>query len=420
MAELAGVQSGATPLVAERATNRSRHSDAPMRVLVAHNRYQQKGGEDAVVASEIQLLRSKGVLVEEYYADNSGIGNGGIKAAAGALWSGKSFSELSDIISSTSPDIVHFHNTFPVMSPSVYWAASRWRVPVVQTLHNFRLLCASALFFRNGEVCEDCLGRLPVKAIAHGCYRGSRSASAAVVSMLALHRALSTYEKKVSAYIALNEFCRRKFVEGGLPARKIHVKPNFIDDPMIVPRRQDGFLYVGRISREKGVETLASAVPLTPGLKLVVAGTGPEMGRFQGLESITIAGHVEQRDVFRLMAEAVALVVPSSCYEGFPRTIVEAFACGLPVIASKTGSLAEIVTHAENGLLVEPGNARELSEAMIWAAGNPAEMIRMGRNAREKYEREFTSDRNFETLMKIYRAAAQADRDPAAQAGSTR
>ncbi len=378
------------------------------RVLVVHNAYQHRGGEDTVVESEIALLRSHGHEVGTWFRSNDDVaGMSSLSMARTTLWSDRTQQELGERIRSFRPDVIHAHNTFPLISPSLYWAAERAGVPVVQTLHNFRLMCLNALFLREGNVCEDCMGQIPWRGVARACYRGSHAASAALAGMLALHRGLGTYRNKVARYIALNEFCRRKFVEGGLPAARVVVKPNFVDFAAPEPAERAGLLFVGRLSAEKGVATLAAAMTQAPGVTLRVAGDGPDAGALEGLANVVRLGS-QPGDVVRAeMGRAMALVVPSIWYENFPRTIVEAFACGLPVIASRIGALADIVTDGETGLLFEPGNPRDLADKLAWAQAHPQQMAEMGRRARAQYEAEFSAEVNYRRLIEVYGEAME-------------
>lgn len=374
-----------------------------MRVLFVHNAYQQRGGEDAVVEAEIALLRSRGQSVETYCRSNDDVSRMSSLALAGhTLWSPRTSRDLAEQIRRFQPDVIHVHNTFPLISPSLYWAAERAGVPVVQTLHNFRLMCLNALFLREGKVCEDCMGHVPWRGVTRACYRGSHAASAALAVMLALHRGLGTYRSKVARYIALNEFCRGKFIEGGLPADRVVVKPNFVDFDAPAPAPRAGLLFVGRLSVEKGVATLAKAMTRLPDATLRVAGEGPEAGLLDGVLGVARLGSQPGEAVRDEMSRALALVVPSICYENFPRTIVEAFACGLPVIASRIGALADIVTDSKTGLLFEPGDPRDLADKMAWALANPVQMAEMGRKARAQYEAEFSAAVNYRRLMEIY------------------
>ncbi len=379
-----------------------------LRVLLVHNAYQQSGGEDSVVADELALLRRKGHEVIELRRDNQEIQTiSRPSLAVQTLWSSATQRQALVLLREHRPAVVHVHNTFPLISPSLYWACARAGVPVVQTLHNFRLACPQAMFLREGRVCESCLGKTPWPALAHGCYRNSRVQTAVVVGMLALHRTLKTFEQKVTRYIALNEFCKVKFIQAGLPAQRIAVKPNFADVALPLrgrPARQ-GMLFVGRLSPEKGIEVLAQAWGGCPGLSLRVAGTGPAGVALESQPGVQMLGHRSPVQVQAEMQSALALVLPSICFENFPRTLVEAFGAGLPVIASRIGALAELIHHGETGLLFNPGDAQDLGRVMRWAADHPLKMAEMGGNARACYESHYTPDINYEQLMTIYRSA---------------
>lgn len=380
-----------------------------LRILIVHNRYQLAGGEDAVVDAEIGLLRSRGHEVEAYLRDNRELREmGTLEAFAHTLWSRRTSRDMAQITRTFQPDVIHAHNTFALVSPSVYWAAARAGVPVVQTLHNFRLLCVQAMFLHDGHVCEDCLGRVPWRGVTRKCYRNSGLQSAAVATMLGVHRAFGTYCDKVTRYIALNEFCRRKFIEGGLPASRITVKPNFVDieRPAATPRR--GGLYVGRLAEEKGTDVLLGALRELPGMTIDVIGSGPQQRRLETHPQLRLLGWLTPGEIYERMRTAAYLVMPSLWYENFPRTLVEAFANGLPVIASHLGAMAELIDHGRTGLLFEPGSARDLARHLAWAAAFPAKMRAMGENARAKYEAKFTPEKNYEQLMAIYDEALSA------------
>ena len=388
------------------------------RVLVVHNAYQHRGGEDSVVDAEISLLRSHGHAVETYFRSNDDVaGMSSFALGRQTLWSDRTADDLAERVRRFQPNVIHVHNTFPLISPSLYWAAARAGVPVVQTLHNFRLMCLNALFLREGKVCEDCMGHTPWRGVARACYRGSRPASAALAGMLALHRGLGTYRNNVTRYIALNEFCRGKFIEGGLPAERVVVKPNFVDWDEKSPRpgplpggegEKRGLLFVGRLSAEKGIATLAAAMALLPDAQIRVAGDGPEAGLLDGVASVARLGSLPGEAVRQEMGRAAALVVPSIWYETFGLVVIEAFACGTPVIASRIGALADIVRDGETGLLFEPGNPRDLADKMAWALAHPQQMAAMGRTARAQYEAEFSAEVNYQRLLAIYQEAIEA------------
>ncbi len=377
---------------------------------MAHNFYQQPGGEDKCFASESELLRGNGQELLTYTVHNDAIDQkSGFEAARAAVWNRDSYDELSRLVRSEKSEVVHFHNTFPLMSPAAFWAAKVHGCAVVATLHNYRILCPAGTLARDGRVCEDCVGRpLPWPAVAHGCYRDSRAASAAVASSSFAHRILRTWGHKVDTFIALTEFARRKFIEGGLPAGKIHLKPNFVHpDPSPSEASQNYALFVGRISPEKGIDTLLAAWnKLAEGIPLRIVGTGPLSPRVESASSqsdaIEFLDHKSASDVMDLIAGAQFLVVPSIWYETFGLVIVEAFAKAKPVIASRLGAMTELVQDGHTGLLFEPGDPDDLAAKVMWAIGHPAEMRVMGQNAREAYLKDYSAQGNYDRLMEIY------------------
>lgn len=384
-----------------------------MRILIAHNAYQQRGGEDVVVEAEAAMLQQAGHAVRLFSLSNERIvGMGRLALARETVWSRESARALREAAVAHRAELIHVHNTFPLMSPSIYWAAARAGIPVVQTLHNFRLLCLNALFMREGQVCEDCLGKLPLQGVVRGCYRDSRPASAVLGGMLALHRALGSYRNKVARFIALSEFCRDKYIEGGLPAERIVVKPNFtsvdlapLDDGTAQNRPRHGFLFAGRLSAEKGLDGLLAAVSRVPAAQLEVAGDGPAAAALVGRERVTALGALSRVALLGAMQRALAVVVPSVWQEPFGLVVIEAFACGTPVIASRIGSLPGMVEHGRNGLLFTPGDVGALAEQLAWAIAHPVQMAEMGRRAREDHARLYTPAANHTRLMQIYRDA---------------
>jgi glycosyltransferase involved in cell wall biosynthesis len=381
-----------------------------MRILVVHNAYQHRGGEDAVVDAEVALLREYGHTVEIHQQHNDALRQmSRATAAISTVWSQRSAREVDQTCRQFMPDVIHAHNTFPLISPSLYWVAAKHNIPVVQTLHNFRLLCPQAIFLRNGKICEDCIGHLPWRAVARKCYRESTAQTAVLVSMLATHRALGTYRQRVTRYIALNTFARDKYVAGGLPAALFRIKPNFVGStgtPTWSARH--GGLYVGRLSSEKGLDVLAGAARLVPEAHIEVIGTGPMEALAKQVFGERYLGFLPLDDILRRMHAARFLVLPSICYENSPRTIVEAFSAGLPVIASRLGALVDIVRDGVTGLLFEPGDAADLAAKIAWADSHPQEMVRMGKAARAEYQARYTPERNYEMLMNIYEDAIES------------
>ena len=383
-----------------------------LRVVVVHNRYRQRGGEDTVAEAEAALLERHGHAVEVYLRDNRELdGVGPLAASAQALWSRRTAEDIARLCARFGADLVHAHNTFARVSPSMYWSASRAGVPVVQTLHNYRLMCVQGMFRLEDRICEDCLGRVPWRGVLRRCYHGSAAQSAALAGVVTVHRAL---RDRVARYVALTEFSRRKFIEGGLPAARIAVKPNFVDIARAPEAPRRGALFVGRLSAEKGIGTLADALARAPELELETVGDGPEAPALAARPGTHARGWLAQAEVLDRMRAAACLVMPSVWFECFPRTLVEAFACGLPVVASRVGALEELVEHGRTGLLFEPGSGEALARALRWALAHPERMHEMGANARAEYEARYAPARNHEQLMAIYADAIGARRAPAA------
>jgi glycosyltransferase involved in cell wall biosynthesis len=387
-----------------------------LKILFVHNIYRQAGGEDAVTAAEVDLMRAHGHDVQLWKADNKDLPTGlrgKIKTALNTVYSTDSLLLARKKLQYFQPDIVHVHNFFPQISPSVYDACLELGIPVVQTLHNFRLICPGALLLRNGKVCELCIKGSPYQAARYGCYRDSKAGSLVVAHLVAQHRKLGTWQNKVNRFIALTDFAKHKFVEAGFPADKIAVKPNFLPNPdhnmSSAIRRQPGFaLFVGRISQEKGIKTLLEAwSAINEDIELKVAGAGPLAELLPGNSKVIALGRQTKTQIEQLMQEAAFLVFPSEWYEGFPMVLLEAFAHGLPVLASRLGSMTDIIQDGENGLLFCPGNAEDLILKAKWLWQNPQQALRLGENARHSFMTKYTAEQNYLQLMAIYTDAKQ-------------
>jgi glycosyltransferase involved in cell wall biosynthesis len=392
-----------------------------MKFLLCHNYYQQPGGEDQSFAAEARLLESRGHDVVRLTRHNDAIEQmSGLGVAARTLWNRQVYAEVRALIRRERPHLMHCTNTFPLISPAVYYAARAEGVPVVQSLRNYRLLCPNAQFLRDGRVCEDCLGRsVPWPGVLHGCYRGC-GASAVVAALNAGHRLLGTWTRAVDHYFTLTEFARRKFIEGGLSADRIAVKPNFIDPDPGLGRGQGGYaVFVGRLSTEKGVETLLAAWrQLRRPVPLKVIGDGPLAELVQAAaradQRIEWLGRRSPDDILQQVGEAACLVMPSIWYETFGRTIIEAYSRGTPVVASRLGALAELVEDGRTGLLFRPGDAADLAAAVERVLAEPAGMRQA---ARSEYEAKYTAAINYRQLMAIYvRAMERSARGRAARA----
>jgi len=381
-----------------------------VRIVVVHNHYQSPGGEDLVAEQETSVLRWNEHTVQGFIDDNGRIPEiGRAKVAAETVWNPSAYHCLHGLVRSTAADIVHFHNTFPLLSPSCYYAARRAGAAVVQTLHNYRLLCPSANMYRDGGACEDCAGRFFAwPGVAHACYRQSRAATLATATMLATHRAIGTWWHAVDAYISLTDFARDKFVAHGIRAEKVHVKPNFLSkDPGAGSGAGDYGLFVGRLAEEKGILTLLDAWERLPSTAMLhVVGDGPLAKkvsvRVRRLPNVHWTPHLGHDAVCREMKDARFLVVPSTWYEGFPLVVVEAFACGTPVIASDIGSLKCIVKEHLSGLRVRPNDAEHLASAIQHCYSHPEELAAFRHAARAEYEAKYTAERNYRVLMDIY------------------
>jgi glycosyltransferase involved in cell wall biosynthesis len=384
-----------------------------MVILFVHNYYQREGGEDAGVRQERDLLAAAGHQIVEYSRHSGEIALNGIssrmKLGAGALWSKRTYTELRTLIARERPEVAFLHNTVPLISPSAYFACAEAGVPVVQTLHNYRFLCPAGTFLREGKICEECVTSTLFRSVWHGCYQDSAAASATLSLMLASQRALGTWREKVSCYIARTEFARKKFIEGGLPAERIVVKPCFVNpDPGPRTGAGDTVLFLGRLSPEKGLRTLIAAWEhLGDRVPLRIAGDGPlreeiktEVRR-RGIAGVEVLGRVPNADLLPELKRARFLVFPSEWYEGLPLTIAEAFACGVPVVASRIGSMVELVEDGRTGLHFTPGDPADLAAKVEWAWTHPNEMEEMGRAARREYETKYTPEINYERLMNI-------------------
>ena len=362
--------------------------------------------------NERALLESNGVEVISFERFNDDIDDSTLskrlQLAFDSAWSRRTYEELSVVIRKCRPHIAHFHNTFPVISPSAYAACQDHAVPVVQTLHNYRLICAGGLLMRDGRPCEDCVGTNLVPALRHRCYRGSLPATGAVVWMLASNRARGVYRTLVNRYIALTSFAASRLIAGGLPENRIEVKPNFLPDAPATGHGDGGYaVYVGRLSEEKGVRTLLEAWKSVDGFPLKILGDGPlrqelEEGARRNALPVEFLGSRPRRDILDVVCRAELQVVPSVWYEGFPMVVLEAYACGTPVVASRIGSLDEIVVEGESGIKFDPGNPADLARKLAALRADPSRLRAMRGKVRALFEEKYTAAKNYSKLADIY------------------
>ena len=396
-----------------------------MRILAVHNHYQRPGGEDAVFAAETALLESAGHEVVRFTRRNDDVERMSRReVVAQTFWSRDSADRVAALIEAHRPHVMHCHNTFPLVSPSVYRTARGRGVGVVQTLHNYRPLCPKAELMRNAAPCEACLGRsFAWPAIRHACYRGSRAQTGVVAAMTAFHRARGTYSRDVDRYVTPTAFVRGRFVAGGFPAERVVAKPNFVPhdpgmrDGPAAPGEGGDVVFVGRLSPEKGLDVLLDAWSrlaawgaLPPGSRLRVLGDGPLAEDVQAAAAqdprIEWLGHRPREAVMDAIGAARVLVMPSVWYETFGLCIAEAFACGTPVVASRLGAMAELVEHGRTGFLFAPGAAQDLADTLVRAFA--ADLAEMRRAARARYEAEFSAEANLPLLLRIYEEAIAA------------
>ena len=386
-----------------------------MRILIVHNRYQQPGGEDAVARTEFNLLKGFGQEVRLYERSNDEIKDYSFLERINSLremgWSEDSYNDIRKILKEFSPDVVHCHNIFFTITPSVYQACRDEGVPVVQSLHNFRLLCSNALFFRGGKVCEECLEHKNLwRGVYYGCYRNSRLMTALVVRMLQDHWKRGTWLDMVDLYITATEFSRRKYIMAGIPAEKIAVKPNVNLSDTVKENQDQGYaLYAGRLTPEKGARVLLEAWKKKACLPLKIVGDGPlaaELKKgFEDIQEVEFLGFVPEDRYDECMKGAKFLIVPSLCYENFPRVVAEAYSYGVPVLASSLGGFPEIVSEGKTGLLFRPGDVDHLLEKIQWMVSHQDHRPAMRENIRQVYATVYSARKNYEMLIDIYKKA---------------
>jgi len=387
-------------------------------ILVIHNRYLDPGGEDSVVNAEIALLRSKGHRVLQYGRHNREIAQFSNSRKAllpfTTTWDQESYRELRALIRRERPAIAHCHNLVPLLSPAIYYACAAEGVPVVQTVHNYRLAWPGGNFFRGGERCYACQGSL-IKATLRGCYHDSRLQTGIVSLMLGAHRTLGTWHEKVTAYIAPSEFCRATLTRHGLPANKIVVKPHLAAEILLQKNGLGDYaIFVGRLSEEKGILQLLDTWRNLAGIPLMVVGSGPleqrakRAARDSGIANITFTGQLPHDETLRRIYSARFIVAPSRCYETFGMAVLEAMACGVPAIVPSTGALRELVCDGRTGLHVDVDSREQLSTAVRWMWARPLETREMGRAARHHCREHYSADANYKQLTGIYDEALNA------------
>ncbi|MEA1989592.1 MAG: glycosyltransferase family 4 protein [Pseudomonadota bacterium] len=384
-----------------------------LKVLILHNKYKIPGGEDAVVTHESSLLEQMGHLVKISYFDNDDISGLKQKISTGlnAVYSGKAKDQIHSIINEFKPDVIHVHNTFPKISPSIFYLADELNIPIVQTVHNYRLICPGALLLRDEKVCEDCVNsKFAFKGIVHKCYRESATESAVVATVNFIHNILSTWQNRISRFIVLSDFAKQKLKGSVLKLNDEHfsVKPNFVEDKGFNHQRDNSFLFVGRLSTEKGIDVLLEAFTKTT-LAITIIGGGPFEEQVveyaDQYPNIEYLGFQPQEVVRERMQMCKALVFPSIWYEGMPMTILEAFSTGCPVIASKLGAMEELIEDHSNGLHFRVGDSSDLLAKLDLITSA------MSVNARNTYLDKYTPEQNYQQLISIYQQVIDEKRN---------
>ncbi len=383
-------------------------ASSSLRILQVHTFYRQTGGEDHVVKTDLDLLRGAGHEVHALRAANPA-GASAIPAFGRAAWNPSAARRIRGAAERFQPDVIHVHNTWFALTPAVFPSLRELGVPIVMTLHNYRLVCAAATLFRDGAPCHDCLGSHPWHAVRHRCYRDSRPESAVAAATIALHHRRGTWHRDVDLFIALSEFGRQRFIDGGLPGERVAVKANVVDDPgprPEPPSSSRSVLFVGRLAEEKGVATLLDAwAQQTTDLELIVAGTGPLESalRARAPSSVRFVGAQPHDAISELMLGARALVFPSIWYEGQPLVPLEAAAAGLPVLLSDLGAMTEMFAPGAEELLVPPGDPVALAER-IDRLEDDAFVDRLGATTRARFEARHHREAGLERLEEIYRS----------------
>ncbi|MGB0403684.1 MAG: glycosyltransferase family 4 protein [Salibacteraceae bacterium] len=384
-----------------------------MKVLIVHNSYQHKGGEDIVVQNETELLKDQGVQVCSYVRHNDEIKNDGILKKASLLfetsWSKATYKEVTELIAKEKPDICHVHNFLPLVSPSVYAACNDANIPVIQTLHNYRLGCINGMFIRNDTACTDCLDKGIYNGVKNKCYRESTLQSYAVARMVATNNLKNTWNNRVDRFLCFTEFARQKFIQIGIDESKLVIKPNSVSVPESMIKSKSStktFLFVGRLDESKGIKVFIEAAKRFPNFHFEIAGKNTSRISTD-YPNVTYHGEVARDRVFDLINNSHALIFPSLCFEGMPMSILEAFALKTPVIASNMGAMKSLINHKKTGLLFEPNDVNSLCVQLEEFEKNEPLINSIKDNAFEEYKNNYSDAANANQLINLYKDSIQ-------------
>lgn len=381
-----------------------------MHILLVHNYYQVTGGEDVVFHNERELLKKKGHNVQCYVVNNNNIKSflGKFIATLNVPFSFKAYKQALNYLSKNRPDLVHVHNYFPLLSPSFFYSCKKLKIPIVHTLHNYRAVCPSTLLMSHGEINETSIKQASWWTVKARIYRGSVIGSFALACMVELHKKIGTWTYTVNRFIALTEFSKSKYIDAGWPGNKILVKPNFIEDPKFRSSDKKGgyAIFVGRLSEEKGIRTLIKAWDKID-FPLKIVGDGPlkQAIKSGNNPAISLLGLKSRNDVLSLLHNANFVIFPSTCLETFGMVLIEAFACGTPVIGSNLGSTKDIVKDGVTGYQFQAGDSQDLAKKVHCLINDQKLTRQMGKQARKEYEQNYTPDENYAILMDIYEQA---------------
>jgi len=382
-----------------------------MKILLIHNQYQHHGGEDTVLESELKLLQKNGETVETLIFNNDQIDSIASKMKYGlySFYNPSSSRLLEKKVNTFNPDVIHVHNFFPIASPSLFYLANDKKIPIVMTLHNYRLLCPNAMFFREGKVCEDCISKsFALDGVIHGCYRDSRLQTLFLATMTWIHKKKGTWQNRIDKYIALTAFAKNKFLNSSLKLNdsKIEIKPNFVVDHGFELEKEDYCLFVGRLSKEKGIDILLNAFQGSA-RKLMIIGTGPMLETVEEYSkkygNIEYLGFQSIDFIISKLKKAKALIFTSIWYEGMPMTILESFSTGTPVLCGDIGGPAEIVVNEKTGLVYKAGDSIELQSKIEQLYTQPEIYTKLCKNARKEFEEKYSEEKNYTKLINIYK-----------------
>ncbi len=407
-----------------------------MKILFAHKFFHPAGGPETVLFQSMEALQkmghevipfsmrrpgnlptpySKYFVTEVNYHDPNGSFLRKLKMATSLVYSREAKKKMELLIREQKPDIAHLHNIYHQLSPSILLPLKKHNIPIVMSLHDFKLVCPNYTFLRDGQVCEECEGKHFYKAIKYKCVKDSYLKSTISAVEMHLHKLFKIYERNIDRFIVLSQFSKERFVRYGLPEEKIILLPNPIEIPSF--RKQEGkdkhVLFFGRLSDKNGIFTLIKAMRRLPEIKLLVLGEGEQQElildylRENKMGNVELVGFLSGEKLKKTIANCSFLVFPNNCYHNCPMSILESFASGKPVIGSNLGSVPELVKDGITGHLFEPRDEKDLAKKIKCLYENPQMIEKMGQNARRKVEENYSAEKYYPKLLQIYEELIQ-------------